>query len=512
MAHDTPSIQRQNASNLRKKRAARVLRNLTTPRRQRIPYYAARRVPQTFSPTYLRRRLLPLLPLGLGAVGATVASALPFGKAFQDAAWATSEELSSQLTERSQKLFFDNPGLDTLAVRALATHVGRMTRLAAFYMRAKVRLGMDSSGKSAIMAPLLPTRNYDALAVFMLVTGTALGYFAGGHCHATLIYDNGHLEDPVRPLPAGHVRAKPRRMSAPHSLADVCADIDDLYWAEGRGQCVKIVAVGQGSRRRWIVALPGTAHMNPGSNENPADIESNVREVLSLPSGMRRGVLRAIHHAMTAVGASSHDSEKILIVGHSQGGMIATALAGQHPSVAGINVAAVVSTGSPNRRIKIRPDVVMLSVAHDQDIVPSTDGSADRSIDHRVNIRRHLNRPRTSPLYYAHASMTYTETVRYLERRARINPFGRIPETIRTLQSYLPEADEPTRVFIYDIWQELLIPHEDDTWNRIAELKDYDPVPVDQETTYAPASLIPYDAFTTSWDGLRKWWNNDTGQ
>lgn len=503
--------QRRDAASHRQRRAQANLRKITAPRKLRRPYYAARRVPQTFSPTFLRRRLLPLAPLALGAIGATLASALPIGDEAQDRAWQLSEKLSTQLTERSQRLYFDNPGFDTLTVRALATHAHRITRLGKWLLRAKVAVGWDKDGRAATMIPLLPTRSYDSLMVSMLVVGTALGYLAGGPVHPTLTYDSG-ADKPRLDLPPGHPRPNPRRLSAPRVLSDTGADIDDLYWAGGRGQCIKVVAVGEAPNRRWVVSIPGTSHMDPTSNANPADFESNIREALNMPSGMRVGVVRAVHDAMKRVGVRDHQSEAVLMAGHSQGGMVATALASAPPSSSGLTVRGVLTTGSPNRRMRIRSDVTMLSVAHDQDVVPSVDGSADRTIDHRVVVRRHLNRPRTSPLYYAHASMTYTATLRDMERRALINPFGQIPAAIEALSSFIPQEGEESRVFIYDIWQEILEPCDQRTWDTVAALDQWTWEPLPSGTDYAPTPLIPYDTISASLDGLRKWWTNEDPQ
>lgn len=493
----------------RRKKAYAAVRRLTTASTTRRPYYAARRVPHTFRPAYLRRKLLPLVPLGAAAVGTTIAAMLPVGQERRDLAWNTSEELSNKLSQRSQRLFFDNPGLDTLLVRALGTHARRLTRAGSVYLSARIALGLDPDGRATTMRSLIPTHGYDALMVTMLVVGTALGYLRGGKAHASLVYDTGDPQSPWQPARPHQRRAKPRRLKPPRTLTDTAADIDDLYWANGHGQCVKITAVGEGERRRWIVSLPGTAHVDPASTPNPADFEANVREALNLPSSMRVGVIRAIHDAMRRAGVADHNSENILMVGHSQGGMVATALAAQSPEESGLTVQGVIGMGTPSRRMRIRPDVTMLAIAHDQDVVPSVDGASERSIDHRVTVHRTLNRPRSSPLYYAHASMTYTQTLRDVERRAHINQHGTVGQAVHALQHYLPDEGEKTRVFIYDVWQDLLEPTDERTWNTVAALDEWTWQPVSHDTDWKPQPLIPYDLLQRSVNDLRKWWNND---
>ena len=117
------------------------------------------------------------------------------------------------------------------------------------------------------------------------------------------------------------------------------------------------------------------------------------------------------------------------------------------------------------------PDVVIITVNHDQDVMPSFDGSPDRAPDRRVTVGRSLVRPRTRPLYYAHSSATYTETVRLLERKVRVTPWGRLASSMAALQDFLPTPGEFTRVMHYEIWQDLLTPTADAAWDTVAALE-----------------------------------------
>ena len=80
-------------------------------------------------------------------------------------------------------------------------------------------------------------------------------------------------------------------------------------------------------------------------------------------------------------------------------------------------------------------------------------------------------RPRTRPLYYAHSSATYTETVRLLERKVRVTPWGRLASSMAALQDFLPTPGESTRVMHYEIWQDLLTPTADAAWDTVAALE-----------------------------------------
>ena len=322
------------------------------------------------------------------------------------------------------------------------------------------------------MLPLIPRRGYDALMTGMLTIGTAVGALRGGEVHVALLRDSD--ADPAfqDPLP-GHPEAQIRRVDAPEQLSDMCADIDELYWSRTIGPAVKITRVGAGEARRWLLSLVGTESMTWRSTNNPADVETNIRLMLGLESAMSVGVVRALHAAMERDGvpAERWTREPVLICGHSQGGIVAAALASVPPDEAGINVAGILSTGGPNRRIRVRPDVVTVAVTHDQDVMPSLDGSPDRAPDRRVTVGRSLVRPRTRPLYYAHSSSTYTETVRLLERKVRVTPWGRLASAMAALQDFMPAPGEPTRVMHFEIWQDILTPTAEGTWNTVAALE-----------------------------------------
>ena len=84
-------------------------------RRPRQRYRAIRRVPQAYPGLYLRLKVAPILP----ALAATVAvgaaaeiTALP--DHLRSRARSVSDEMGSAISEKSQRIFFDTPGLDTL--------------------------------------------------------------------------------------------------------------------------------------------------------------------------------------------------------------------------------------------------------------------------------------------------------------------------------------------------------------------------------------------------------------
>ncbi|PID97688.1 MAG: alpha/beta hydrolase [Actinobacteria bacterium] len=383
-------------------------------------------------------------------------------------------------------MYFDEPGLDTLTVRAASKWARRFAQAGRAYLKVRVATRSDVDGRAATMLPHMPRFGYEALMVSALVVGTALGYFRGGKVHVEMFYDDGVAdgEDPYRPVLSGNPRPQVRRVQAPRNLGDLAADIDDLYWSKAYGQVVKVTRVGEGESRRWVVSLPGTDHMGLESTPNPADTETNIREVLNLPSAIRVGLVQVLHDAMKSDGISRDQwhNERVFLCGHSQGGMVAASLASIPPEEARINIVALLTTGAPSRRWKIRDDVTMISIAHDQDVIPAIDGTSEHVSDHRISVGRRLTRPRSGPLYYAHSSSTYTETVRLMERQAKVAPWGRVAGAVVTMEGFFPQEGEATRVFFYDVWQELLEPVKTNAWDTFAMLERPDWETMEQES------------------------------
>ncbi|MCD4557797.1 alpha/beta hydrolase [Schaalia sp. lx-100] len=456
-------------------------------RRRRSPFYTPRRIPHAVAARTAGLKLAPLVPQ-LALAGATTLIAdyaiVPENLRATLRTWAS--QLGDDISEHSQRIFFDDPGLDTLLIRGISRTSAIVTTLIRTWLMTTKTLGTDRDGRAARTLPLLPRRGYDSFMTFMLTTGTAVGLLRGGHVHTATTYDSTQPDndDPS----AEHVRSDVGRYLTPHTLTDLAHDISDLYWSDTQGTTIKITQVGDEMSRRWIMSLPGTDHVDWESTPNPADTESNIREILGLPSAMRTGVLRALHEAMKKAGIPEHEyhKEKVLICGHSQGGMVAVALASREPVEMGVNVTGILSLGTPGRRFRIRPDVVMVAVEHDQDVVPSMDGTPARAPDHRVVVGRKLVRPRHNPLYYAHSSTTYAQTVRLLERKVDIAPWGKVARTVEKLRQFLPQPGEYTRVTIHEIWQEVREPAHNSRWDTFLRLERSTLTPVDYEETLVP--------------------------
>lgn len=455
-------------------------------------YYPMRRVPHATPTSVLVKHVRPLAgPFLRTILRSTFATAvISSDPEVRAALHARAQEAGAELSEKSQSIYFANPGLDSVTVR-LITRIGRdLAFIGGVGLRLQIALGLDPNGVAARNLAALPHTGYDALMTLGIAAGESLGYFRGGRTHVQLWWDSSSPEERL-PLPSGHPDPLSRRFDPPSSLTDLAADIDDLYWANAYGQAIKVTVVGEGGSRRWLVSLPGTDHAGLASEPNAADIEANLREELNMPNGMRTGTISTIRRAMELEGLTPEEmvEEHVLICGHSQGGMIAMGLASSDPKEAGFTVDRVLTLGSPTRRLRLRADVEAVAVEHDQDMVPSLDGTPRRVADQRLVVTRTLNAPKRGPLFYAHSSSTYTGTVSHLERRVRVAPWGREPSVVGALQEYLPKEGERTRVFHMYTWQEVREKGDDRTWNEIFyidERGDWQPVHYEGEIQVPP--------------------------
>jgi hypothetical protein len=183
-----------------------------------------------------------------------------------------------------------------------------------------------------------------------------------------LLYPDGHY----------HISAPEtdptKVMTPPAGIGDLMASLD----ARNRDSSdtddqidVQIVTHADGTKA-YVVDIPGTKAWNAPGSLDPAlnDLGTNVH-VLGGDSTAREAAVAA---ALKAAGASPTDP--VMLVGHSQGGMIAAQAA--HDSATGAfnyNVTHVVTAGSPIGRVDIPDNVQVLSLENSNDIVPHLDAA-----------------------------------------------------------------------------------------------------------------------------------------
>ncbi|MGZ4450718.1 MAG: PGAP1-like alpha/beta domain-containing protein [Nocardioides sp.] len=170
-------------------------------------------------------------------------------------------------------------------------------------------------------------------------------------------------------------------LDPPHGVQDLIDDLGVVATDTPDGVIDIQQVVGADGTVRYIVQLPGTdsfldehAIRNMGSN-------------LHLIAGDHTAYGDAIRQAMVAAHVP-HDAP-VMLVGHSQGGMQAAALAGD-PDF-DYHVTHVVTAGSPIATTGIPADVQVLSLENTGDVVPLLDGEENAPTASHTTVQADLH-------------------------------------------------------------------------------------------------------------------------
>ena len=186
----------------------------------------------------------------------------------------------------------------------------------------------------------------------------------------------------------------------PHSIAALTGRLNNQ---DGR---VRIERYETPTGRTAVIYLPGTAEWNPVGSGKAFDLRSDVE----LASGKATtDSLDAVRHAIKQ--ADLVPSEKLILVGYSQGGMIAAEL-----TESGLPVAGLVTIGSPIADAIIPKDVPVISLEHSNDVVPAISGKTNPISENWVTATRHLDLQAGQSVIAAHAMSGYQETAVLADR------------------------------------------------------------------------------------------------
>lgn len=216
---------------------------------------------------------------------------------------------------------------------------------------------------AAISGGRWPTSDYES-AVAGLVS---LGGLAGG------FHDGGDFDPEL-------VAAHPG--DAPTSVEEIFLQQESLGDASSHGQVQVVRVPGPDGTSSWVVQIPGTQDWSPVRGDNPVDLTTNVH----LMAGEQTALQEAIAEAMTEAGVDPADP--VMLTGHSQGGIAAASLASDPGFREQFNVRSVVTGGSPVARFDIPDDVSVLSIEHDQDVVPMLEGRENPDRPNWVTVER----------------------------------------------------------------------------------------------------------------------------
>ncbi|CAM3487829.1 PGAP1-like alpha/beta domain-containing protein [Nocardioides zeicaulis] len=134
---------------------------------------------------------------------------------------------------------------------------------------------------------------------------------------------------------------------------------------------------------KYIVYIPGTDDMSPipQDGEHARDMETNYQLIGGLDSAYGNG----IKQAMLDAGLEGKD---VMLVGHSQGGMVSTSLAADPSFTQHFNVEHVVTAGSPTAQVPHLPDGThAIHFENRGDAVPLLDGEDNPDDPNRTTIK-----------------------------------------------------------------------------------------------------------------------------
>lgn len=161
-------------------------------------------------------------------------------------------------------------------------------------------------------------------------------------------------------------------LTLPTSASAIFQSVIDAYDAGGvegtEDGAVRIVQVQQPDGSfAYIVNIPGTEDWGAAGGGQSRDLTSNLMVMAGQSSAAQEAVALAMANAGIPPGAP------VMLTGHSQGGMLAVALASDPAFMAHYNVTNVMTVGSPVDGTSVDPRVNVLQVQHAGDVVPRLD-------------------------------------------------------------------------------------------------------------------------------------------
>ncbi len=159
-------------------------------------------------------------------------------------------------------------------------------------------------------------------------------------------------------------------------------------------------------QRSYIVDIPGTKSWNLPNQGNGQinDLGTNLHALAGHTTAYERGIAEAL------LQAGAKPSDPVMLVGHSQGGIVAVNAARHFTTSGEYRVTHVVTAGSPVANLRVPDSVKVLSLENEHDIVPHLDA--------------HEN-----PDEPNHTTVTFDRQ------------YGEIGANHNILRSYLPPAD-----------------------------------------------------------------------
>lgn len=162
------------------------------------------------------------------------------------------------------------------------------------------------------------------------------------------------------------------RSGPPRSATDLIRGLALRDLHDDGGGAIDVRILSSGGTRRVIVDITGTTEWNFDPRRRTpqaSDMATNLRTLANQSSVYERGVVQALRRA------GVRSNEPIMLVGHSQGGMIAARLAADLAAGSEFAVTHLITAGAPIGLAKVPGSVTVLSLQNRGDLVPELDGA-----------------------------------------------------------------------------------------------------------------------------------------
>ncbi|MDP9821564.1 PGAP1-like alpha/beta domain-containing protein [Nocardioides massiliensis] len=216
---------------------------------------------------------------------------------------------------------------------------------------------------------------------------------------------------------------------------------------------VHILPVQRDGQTAYVVQIPGTQVWDPVADPaNRYDLTSNV----TLMTQQERAIItEAVAQAMRDAGLSS--AHPVMLMGHSQGGIIAAAIASDPALQREFGIDSVLTAGSPIGRFPIPDDVAVLAIEHAEDAVPKLDAADNPDRPNWTTIVRDLPDSafdgQQSPIAEAHGLDDYAETGAGAQRPGTLPPDlqASVDQWLEDSAAFVPSAGVTDPALVFEV-------------------------------------------------------------
>lgn len=237
----------------------------------------------------------------------------------------------------------------------------------------------------------------------------------------------------LREVPFGH-----KHIDLPFLVTmgnDVMASSLDGRRPEDEGCSIRVVVTGEPDAPRFLVIIPGTQTFTTVPVKNPYTMTQNLHLMAYGHASNFKAALDAVNAVRAHLDIPAHQVIPTMAYGHSQGGIIAAALARHEPFRRRHNLTHVFTTGAPIAGRTFPCETHFFAIEHIEDLIPKLDltpNPAQRNV--LTMLTRVVPYGETREVIEAHRWSAYRDTADRLVRTAT-QP-GAHPALLQTLEAY----------------------------------------------------------------------------